>query len=199
MPRVSRQQTQANRAAITEAAARLIRERGIDGLSVSDLMASAGLTHGGFYGHFESKQALAASACRTAFDQSVQRWKRRVSAAADAPAAREALIEAYLSKLSRSSPGTSCPATALAADVARQSPGAPVRDAYCEGIEALLEILTALEPGEDTASARRWPSSRCCSVRCCSHAQPAGMPCQRSVWPPLTSSCCRRRVAAAHA
>jgi TetR/AcrR family transcriptional repressor of nem operon len=155
MPRVSRQQTQANRAAITEAAARLIRERGIDGLSVSDLMASAGLTHGGFYGHFESKQALAASACRTAFDQSVQRWKRRVSAAADAPAAREALIEAYLSKLSRSSPGTSCPATALAADVARQSPGAPVRDAYCEGIEALLEILTALEPGEDTASARR--------------------------------------------
>jgi len=114
-----------------------------------------GRPHGGFYGHFESKQALAASACRTAFDQSVQRWKRRVSAAADAPAAREALIEAYLSKLSRSSPGTSCPATALAADVARQSPGAPVRDAYCEGIEALLEILTALEPGEDTASARR--------------------------------------------
>ena len=52
MPRVSRQQTDANRATIAEAAARLIRERGIDGLSVADLMASAGLTHGGFYGHF---------------------------------------------------------------------------------------------------------------------------------------------------
>jgi TetR/AcrR family transcriptional repressor of nem operon len=155
MPRVSRQQTDANRATITEAAARLIRERGIDGLSVADLMASAGLTHGGFYGHFESKDALAASACRTAFEQSLQRWNRRVSAAVDAPAARAALIEAYLSKLSRSSPGTSCPATALAADVARQNPAAPVRDAYVEGTEALLGILTALEPGGDAASARR--------------------------------------------
>jgi TetR/AcrR family transcriptional regulator, transcriptional repressor for nem operon len=155
MPRVSRQQTDANRATIAEAAARLIRERGIDGLSVADLMASAGLTHGGFYGHFESKQALAASACRTAFEQSVQRWQRRVASAADAPAARTALIEAFLSRASRNSPGSSCPATALAADVARQSPQAPVRAAYLEGTEALLGILSALEPGEDAAHARR--------------------------------------------
>jgi TetR/AcrR family transcriptional repressor of nem operon len=155
MPRVSRQQTDTNRATITEAAARLIRERGIDGLSVADLMASAGLTHGGFYGHFESKEALAATACRSAFDQSVQRWNRRVASAADATSARAALIEAYLSKPSRNSPGSSCPATALAADVARQSPEAPVREAYLEGTEALLSILSALEPGEDAASARR--------------------------------------------
>jgi TetR/AcrR family transcriptional repressor of nem operon len=155
MPRVSRQQTQVNRATITATAARLMRERGIDGLSVADLMASAGLTHGGFYGHFESKDALAATACRTAFEQSVQRWSRRVASATDAPAARAALIEAYLSKPSRNSPGTSCPAPALAADVARQSPEAPVRDAYLKGTEALLGILAALKPGEDAASARR--------------------------------------------
>jgi len=54
MPRVSRQQAEKNRAAIEEASARLIREQGIKGVSVADLMAAAGLTHGGFYGHFES-------------------------------------------------------------------------------------------------------------------------------------------------
>jgi TetR/AcrR family transcriptional repressor of nem operon len=155
MPRVSRQQSAANRAAITEAAARLIRERGIDGLSVADLMGSAGLTHGGFYGHFESKEALAAGACRAAFEQSAQRWSRRVASAKDAPAARSALIEAFLSKPSRNSPGTSCPATALAGDVARQRAEAPVREAYREGTEALLGILAALEPGSDGPSARR--------------------------------------------
>jgi TetR/AcrR family transcriptional repressor of nem operon len=155
MPRVSRQQTDANRAAITEAASRLIRERGIDGLSVADLMAAAGLTHGGFYGHFDSKEALAATACRSAFDQSVQRWQRRVSSASDAPSARTALIESYLSRPSRNTPGSSCPATALAGDVAREPPGAPVREAYRDGIEALLGILSALEPDEVAASARR--------------------------------------------
>jgi TetR/AcrR family transcriptional repressor of nem operon len=155
MPRVSRQQTDANRVAITVAAARLMRERGIDGLSVADLMAAAGLTHGGFYGHFESKDALADIACRSAFEQSVQRWDRRVASAADAPKARAALIEAYLSRASRNSPGTSCPATALAADVARAPSEAPIRAAYREGIEALLSILAALEPAEDAASARR--------------------------------------------
>lgn len=155
MPRVSRQQTNANRAAITEAAARLIRERGIDGLSVADLMAAAGLTHGGFYGHFDSKEALAATACRSAFDQSVHRWQRRVSAAADAPSARAALIDSYLSRASRNSPGASCPATALAGDVAREPVEAPVREAYREGVEALLGILGTVQPDGGVASARR--------------------------------------------
>lgn len=155
MPRVSRLQTDANRAAITEAASRLMRERGIDGLSVVDLMAAAGMTHGGFYGHFDSKETLAATACRSAFEQSVQRWQRRLSAAADAPAARAALIEAYLSRPSRNSPGTSCPATALAGDVARAPAEAPVREAYREGIEALIGILSGLEPEQAAASARR--------------------------------------------
>jgi TetR/AcrR family transcriptional repressor of nem operon len=155
MPRVSRQQTDANRAAIIEAAARMMRERGIDGLSVADLMAAAGLTHGGFYGHFDSKEALAATACRSAFEQSVQRWQRRVAGAADAAAARAALIESYLSRPSRNSPGSSCPATALAGDVAREPSEAPVREAYRQGIEALLGILGALAPAEAAGNARR--------------------------------------------
>jgi TetR/AcrR family transcriptional regulator, transcriptional repressor for nem operon len=155
MPRVSRQQTDANRAAITEAATRLIRERGVDRLSVADLMAAAGLTHGGFYGHFESKQQLAATACRHAFEQSVQRWNRRVASAADAASARATIIEGFLSRASRNSPGTSCPATALAADVAREAIEAPIRTSYVQGVEALLEILASLEPDKDAVSARR--------------------------------------------
>ena len=62
MPRVSRAEAESHREQITEASSRLFRERGIKGVSVADLMGAAGLTHGGFYGHFESKDALAAVA-----------------------------------------------------------------------------------------------------------------------------------------
>ena len=70
MPRVTREQADSNKIAITEASARLFRERGIDSVSVAELMAAAGLTHGGFYGHFASKQELAGEACAFAFGRS---------------------------------------------------------------------------------------------------------------------------------
>jgi len=92
-----------------------MREHGINGVSVSGLMSAAGLTHGGFYGHFDSKDELAAAACARAFEQALMRWKRRVAGEADAAAALQALVEGYLSKRSRDSPGTSCPASALVA------------------------------------------------------------------------------------
>jgi TetR/AcrR family transcriptional repressor of nem operon len=145
MPRVSREQTDSNRIAITDVAARLFRERGINGVSVSALMAAAGLTHGGFYGHFESKDALAAEACSLAFGRSAERWKKRI-AKTDGPAsARAALIERYLSAQSRSSPGTSCPTAAFAGDVARELPTAPVRAAFLSGIEDLLQLLASVQ------------------------------------------------------
>ena len=78
MPRVSREQTDINRLAIEDASSRLFREQGIKAVSVADLMAAAGLTHGGFYGHFESKDALAAVACAKAFEQSAGRWEKRL-------------------------------------------------------------------------------------------------------------------------
>jgi TetR/AcrR family transcriptional repressor of nem operon len=127
------------------AAARLLRERGIRGASVADLMAAAGLTHGGFYGHFASKDALVAAACADAYSGSVERWKARIAGCADRDAARTALIDGYLSPVSRASPGTSCPTAALAADVAREPPEAPVRDAFREGLEQLAELLASVE------------------------------------------------------
>lgn len=145
MPRVSRQETDDNRIAITDASARLFRERGIKGVSVSELMAAAGLTHGGFYGHFASKDALAAEACSFAFERSAERWEKRVAAQGDRATARAVLIESYLSAQSRGSPGTSCPTAALAGDVAREPADAPVRAAYLSGIEDLLQILARVQ------------------------------------------------------
>jgi TetR/AcrR family transcriptional repressor of nem operon len=155
MPRVSKQQTESNLRAITEASSRLFRERGIKGVSVADLMAAAGLTHGGFYGHFESKEALAAAACRAAFEGSVVRWKARVAASADGAAARALLVERYVSANSRGSPGMSCPTAALAVDVAREPAESPVRAAFVAGNAALIDILASVQGAQDAGVARR--------------------------------------------
>ena len=145
MSRVSRLVANQHRSTIKELAARLLRERGIRGVSVADLMAAAGLTHGGFYGHFQSKDALVAEACAVACEGAVQRWRQRVAASPDSEAGRAALMEPYLSDEARRSPGASCPIAALAADVAREPPEAPVRAAYVAGLEALLEILAEVQ------------------------------------------------------
>lgn len=145
MPRASREQADNNRLAITDASARLFRERGIDNVSVAELMAAAGLTHGGFYGHFASKDQLAAEACRWAFGRSVERWKTRVSGKINRTSGRAALIDNYLSAHSCSSPGSSCPAAALAGDVAREPADAPIRTAYSAGVEELLKVLATVQ------------------------------------------------------
>jgi TetR/AcrR family transcriptional regulator, transcriptional repressor for nem operon len=145
VPRVSREQADNNRIAITDASARLFRERGIDNVSVAELMAAAGLTHGGFYGHFESKDELAAEACRWAFGRSAERWRRRVTEKGDRSLARVALTDHYLSAQARSNPGASCPAAGFAVDVARESAGAPVRAAYAAGVDELLKVLASVQ------------------------------------------------------
>ena len=91
MPRVSRAEAESHRQQITEASARLFKERGINGVSVADLMGAAGLTHGGFYGHFESKDALAGVAVAHAFEQSAERWRKRAAGKPDDPGRRAAL------------------------------------------------------------------------------------------------------------
>jgi TetR/AcrR family transcriptional repressor of nem operon len=154
MPRVSKHQSVLNRTAITEASARLLRERGIAGTSVADLMGAAGLTHGGFYGHFESKDALAAAACASAFAASVARWEKRVAHAGSREDARSAIVDGFLSVKARNTPGQSCPTAALAGDVARESADAPVRAAFAAGMEDLLRILQSLQSASNSREAR---------------------------------------------
>jgi TetR/AcrR family transcriptional regulator, transcriptional repressor for nem operon len=151
MARVSREQADHNKTAIIEASARLFREHGVDNVSVAELMAAAGLTHGGFYGHFESKDELAGEACRLAFGRSAERWKKRIADKDDRSLARTALTDSYLSSQSRGGPDGSCPATSLAGDVARKSADAPIRTAYVAGLEELLKILASVQ---DTGAPR---------------------------------------------
>ena len=150
MPRVSRKQADLNREVIVEAATRLFRERGLHGISVVDVMAAAGLTHGGFYGHFESREALAQEASGRAFEQSAARWKERIAAHDDKDTARRALIEPYLSAASRDHPGESCPVVAFAGDMCHEAAGSGLRETFMDGLNALFDTFGSLiETGDN--------------------------------------------------
>lgn len=152
--KVSREQVALNRERIVETAARLFRQKGYDGIGVVDLMKSAGLTHGGFYGHFASKEDLLAEATAHAFKTSVERWRERAAAAPNAPETAMAGIgDSYLSVRHRDGPESGCSITSLGADIARLGP--KVRQALTEGAKGQIAVLEQLVPGEDEAAKRR--------------------------------------------
>ena len=156
MPRVSRKQADLNREIIVEAAMRLFRERGVHGISVVDVMGAAGLTHGGFYGHFESKEALAQEASGRAFEQSAERWRERIAAHVDDnDAARRALIEPYLSPASRDNPGDSCPVAAFAGDMCHEATDSGLRQTFMEGLNRLLKAYGSLLDSGDVDADRQ--------------------------------------------
>lgn len=142
MGRVSRQQANENHKQILEAASHLFRANGLKETSVPQVMAAAGLTHGGFYGHFASKEALSAAACQSAFAW-LDDYFKDIAARhpGDPAAARAELIGNYLSPDHRDHPGDGCPAISLGADVGREPADSPVREAYRQGIEGILDIL----------------------------------------------------------
>ena len=154
MPRVSRAEAESHREQITDASARLFKERGLRGVSVADLMGAAGLTHGGFYGHFESKDALAGVAVARAFEQSAERWRKRVAAEPDAAGSRATLVDKFLAPRSLKDVGIGCPSVSMATDVAREPAGAPIRTAFVDGLEDLVQILATVENGPDAAARR---------------------------------------------
>lgn len=155
MPRVSKEQAELNRIAIEQVSSKLFRERGFNGVSVADLMAAAGLTHGGFYGHFSSKDELAAVACATAFSEASARWEKRVENKPSEQAAFYAIIDGYLSSQKVLDVGNGCPGAALTTDVAREPLDKPVRAAYLAGTEELVEILASFCPSADAATQRK--------------------------------------------
>ncbi len=145
MPLVSRKQSALYRRTVVDRSSRLFRERGFKDVSVNDVMNAVGLTHGGFYGNFQSKDALVAEACELAFAQGLETWKARIARNSDARAQRKDLVDGYLTVRSRDDPGAACPTAALVNDVAREPGDAPVRTSYVEGTEALLQILASTE------------------------------------------------------
>ncbi|MBV6822843.1 TetR/AcrR family transcriptional regulator [Pseudomonas sp. PD9R] len=155
MPRVSRKQADLNREIIVEAATRLFRERGLHGISVVDVMGAAGLTHGGFYGHFESKEALAVEASGRAFEQAAGHWRERIATADDKAGARRALIEPYLSTASRDNPGDSCPVVAFAGDMCHETAESGLRETFMGGLNKLLDSLSSLMESDDAVANRQ--------------------------------------------
>jgi TetR/AcrR family transcriptional repressor of nem operon len=153
MGRVSQAQAQQNRQQVVDAAARLFRERGVQGVGVAELMAAAGLTHGGFYKRFASKDALVAEATGRAFEELGGRLDALdAGRPGDHAAARAALVDYYLSAEHRDHPGDGCPAAALAADLAREAPGSPAREPYADGVEAFGRWLATGDDEEDLAT-----------------------------------------------
>ena len=102
---------------IVAIASKRFREQGLAGIGIAELMKEAGLTVGGFYKHFKSRDDLVAESVSSALGF----WKRRVDAAASGgpPVTYESLVDDYLSKTHRNHPGTGCPVGALAGDIAR--------------------------------------------------------------------------------
>ena len=132
----------AHRAAILTHAGKLFRQHGIDGVAVADITGAAGLTHGAFYGHFASKSALAADACRSSLVQAAANWRQRAAAARLAgtdPIAT--LIDAYLAPERRDQPDTSCMLAALGPESSRDP---QLRAAMADGVNALLTVLEEL-------------------------------------------------------
>jgi TetR/AcrR family transcriptional regulator, transcriptional repressor for nem operon len=149
--RVSREKAAENRERIIEAAGALFRERGFDGIGVADIMKAADLTHGGFYGHFDSKDDLVAQASRRAMARAAVNWDKVVAGAKSDPYA--VLLAHYLSPRHRDEPGQGCAFAALSGDAARC--GKPVQTAFAQGLEPLIEIVAKAAPGRSKAARRR--------------------------------------------
>jgi len=149
--RVSRDRFAAHRQGILAAAGRLFRARGVEGVSVAEVMREAGMTHGGFYGHYASKTELAASACRHALAEGAAHWRRRAARArAEGADPVAAIAAAYLSMRHVNTPEQGCAIPSLAAEAART--GAPLRAALSDGVRELLAALAAELPGDSEAA-----------------------------------------------
>ena len=145
MPRVSRREAEQHRNEVVEAASRLFREHGIAGVSVPAVMAEAGLTYGGFYGHFSSKEALAAEACTRAFDERRDEYDSAAArSGGDRDAARTEFVKRYTGKSHRDAVGTRLSGSRNVRDVAREAPKSPLRAAFAAGVAMMAEKMPAL-------------------------------------------------------
>jgi len=138
MPRVSRKQARLNRVTIVDNAARLFLKRGFRSIALSEVMATSGLTLGGFYGHFQSREALTNEACTHAFDMAITFWQQRIAAQRCRRSAHQSIVGEYL-RTGRTDIGeNTCPLVAFSAEVAQEPAGSPIHLTYATGLEALI-------------------------------------------------------------
>src|SRR6266481_2794116 len=150
--RKSKQEAAVTRQRIIRAAAAAFRKNGIAGTGLSDLMAAAGLTHGGFYRHFDSKDQIVAEACAAAGESAIATFFSNKSP----QSGLKARVAKYLSPAHRDDPSAGCPLAALGSEIARCDE--KTRAAATQAFLELVNIIAA-ESGEtrsDVARRRAW-------------------------------------------
>src|SRR5580704_18456759 len=139
-------------ARIVKKASVKLREKGAHGIGVADLMKDAGLTHGGFYAHFDSRDALVIEAFTHAMDRGTEHWRKL--AEQTPPEKRLAtIVDSYLSTLHRDDPGHGCAIPTLGAEIARESPR--TRKAFAAKLEQMIDMLAAQVPEVPRKAARK--------------------------------------------
>src|SRR5437773_7585040 len=138
--RYSREHKQETHDRIVKKASVRLREKGAHGIGVADLMKEAGLTHGGFYAHFDSREALVVEAFTYAMDRSMERWSKL---AEQMPPEKRlaAIVDSYLTPLHRDDPGRGCAIPTLGAEIARESPR--TRKAFASKLEQMIDMVAA--------------------------------------------------------
>lgn len=144
--RVSREEASGNRERVVATAAEKFRERGYDGISVVDLMKAAGMTHGGFYKRFASKDALMAEATELALASNLEHWRKAIARDPSRPAA--ALRRWYLGSGHLAAVGEGCAYAALAGEAPRHGP--EIRRTFETYLQASISELTANAGDGDT-------------------------------------------------
>ena len=129
-----------------------LRERGAASLGVAELMKEAGLTHGGFYAHFASRDALIGEAFAHAMDQTAKRWRKR---AEQAPEGKQlsSIVNGYLTAQHRDDVGNGCALPSLGAEVHRASP--KTRKAVAAKLEEMIDVISEQMPSQTAKAARR--------------------------------------------
>jgi TetR/AcrR family transcriptional regulator, transcriptional repressor for nem operon len=150
--RYSKEHKLETHARIVKKASVRLREKGAHGIGVADLMKEAGLTHGGFYAHFDSREALVVEAFAYAMDRSTDRWRKL--AEQTLPEKRlSAIVDGYLTPAHRDDPGRGCPVPALSAEIARESP--KTRKAFAAKLEEMIDAIAEQIPDSSPKAARK--------------------------------------------
>jgi TetR/AcrR family transcriptional regulator, transcriptional repressor for nem operon len=139
MGRSSKAKASMNRARIVDVATDLFRQQGVTAVSIADIMTAAGMTQGGFYKHFESKDALAVEAYTAAFARAATGWKDKAAKADLGSATLQDLIASYLAP---KPPERTCPMIAYCHDAASRASDDPLRIAYGEGVRHLFQAFS---------------------------------------------------------
>jgi len=140
------------RSRIVEEASYGLRQGGADGMSVADLMKLAGLTHGGFYAHFESREALVVEAFTLAMDRKVSQWLRLMKGM-PVEERFDVIVEEYLSPGHRDDRAHGCVLPALGADIARS--GKKARHIFARKLDEMIDVVTMLFPEKSPKEARQ--------------------------------------------